>query len=63
MTSLEELLSLALTHDNCTTEKARIEGDCVLIPFDVFDEDRKVWTIVYERVRTVDQLLEAFGYC
>ena len=57
------LLRVALDHDTCETEKARIDGDAVVIPFDCFDADRyPQWTIEYERVRTRSELLDAFGY-
>ena len=63
MEELELLLWVALDHDTCKTEKARIEGDAVVIPFDCFKPDREPqWTIEYERVRTRTELLEAFGY-
>ena len=63
MSELELLLRLALTHDTCSTEKARIDGASVLIPFDVFGfEGKPGWTIQYERVRTRGELLEALGY-
>ncbi len=60
MTELELLLALALDHDTCKTEKARIEGDAVIIPFDVLRGS--TWAIEYERVRSRAELLEAFGY-
>jgi hypothetical protein len=63
VSELEPLLRLALNHHTCETEKARIDGDCVLIPFDVHHPGRDPeWTIEYERVRNRSELLEAFGY-
>ena len=63
MPELELLLRLALTHDTCQTEKARIEDDAVIIPFDVLGfEGRPGWSVQYERVRTRAELLEALGY-
>ena len=63
ISGLESFLKIALDHDTCTTEKARIEGDAVVIPFDCFDPDRRPgWIIRYERVRTPAELLEVFGY-
>ena len=63
MTELELLLKLALNHNSCSSEQARIEGDTVLIPFDVHRPGREPeWTIEYERVRTRGEFLEAFGY-
>ena len=63
MSELELLLRLALTHDTCITEKARVDGDAVLIPFDVHDPDGDPkWRIEYERVHTRGELLEALGY-
>ena len=63
MTELELLLRLALDHQTCTTEKARIEADAVVIPFDVHHPGcDPEWTVEYERVRTRAELLEAFGY-
>jgi hypothetical protein len=60
---LEHLLSIALDHETCATEKAWIDGDAVVIPFDCFHPDRKPqWTIQYERVRSRQDLLDAFGY-
>ena len=60
---LEMLLRVALQHDTCDTEKARIDGYAVLIPFDVHRPGQKPeWTIGYERVRNRRELLEAFGY-
>jgi hypothetical protein len=60
---LELLLRLALDHDTCTTEKARMDGDAVLIPFDCYNPDRDpAWTVEYERVRNRAELLDAFGY-
>ena len=60
---LELLLRLALDHQTCTTEKARIDGDAVVIPFDVHHPERNPeWTVEYERVRTRAELLDAFGY-
>ena len=63
MSELELLLRLALSHNTCQTEKARIEDGAVIIPFDVLKGDRDpVWTIDYERVRTRGELLEALGH-
>jgi hypothetical protein len=63
VSELELLLRLALGHNSCRTEKARIDGDAVVIPFDCFTPGREPeWTINYERVRTRGELLEAFGY-
>lgn len=64
MTSeLEDLLSLALDQNTCSTEKARIEGGYVVIPFDCYrPECDGEWSIEYERVRTRKQLLDALGF-
>ena len=60
---LELLLSIALEHDTCATEKPRIDGDAVVIPFDLHRPGlQPEWTIGYERVRNRGELLEALGY-
>lgn len=60
---LELLLRLALDHDTCKAEKARIDGDAVVIPFDCYRPDGDpAWTIEYERVSTRTELLDALGY-
>ena len=60
---LELLLKMALDHKTCETEKARVDGDAVIIPFDCYKPDREpAWTIEYERVRNRTELLDALGY-
>jgi hypothetical protein len=59
---LERLLGLALEHDTCATEKARLEGDAIVIPFDAHHRDTNSWTIEYERVHNRRELLDALGY-
>lgn len=57
---LELLLACALDHETCETEKARIEGDAIRIPFDCQRDNR--WHIEHELVRTRRELLDALGY-
>lgn len=60
---LELLLRMARSHETCETERARIDGDAIVIPFDCFNENRSpAWTIELERVRTRQELLDALGY-
>ncbi len=62
-TELELLLAIALDHKTCSTEKARIEGGDLVIPFDYYHPGHDPeWTIGYERVRDRKQLLDALGY-
>jgi hypothetical protein len=63
MSELELLLRIAFEHKTCDTEKPRIEGDAVVIPFDIYRPGHDPeWTIGYERVRDRGELLEALGY-
>lgn len=57
---LQHLLRMALDHKTCSSERPRVEGDELVIPFDVLERDR--WTIKHERVRSRREFLEAFGY-
>jgi hypothetical protein len=57
---LELLLAIARDHESCATERPRIEGDAVVIPFDVQRNER--WFVEHERVRNRAELLDAYGY-
>lgn len=60
---LELLLALARDHETCETERARIEGEAIVIPFDCHNENRSpAWSIEYERVTNRRELLDALGY-
>jgi hypothetical protein len=60
---LNRLLAIARAHDTCATEKARLEGDAIVIPFDCHNVNRSpAWSIEYERVRNRAELLAALGY-
>jgi hypothetical protein len=63
LSELELLLRIARDHKTCRTEEPRIEGDAVLIPFDVYKPNQDPsWSIEYEVVRDRGELLEALGY-
>lgn len=59
---LRLLQRLAATHQTCQEERPRIDGDAVVIPFDVLESKPDRWTIAYERVRNRKELLDALGY-